>query len=83
MGFFGNLIGSTLGKIGSKVLPIPGVDGGQLGGFLGNLAPFKQGGRVRPMGAFEKGGRVLKAPLAGTPHFRKGGKVRRKRKAKK
>lgn len=46
MGWLGSALGSLAGQIGSKVLPIPGVDGGQLGGFLGGLAPFRKGGMV-------------------------------------
>lgn len=46
MGFFGSLLGGGLGAIGSKFLPIPGVDGQTLGSALGGLAPFKTGGRV-------------------------------------
>jgi hypothetical protein len=40
---FGSTIGSILGGLGSAFLPIPGVDGSQLGGMLGNLLPFKRG----------------------------------------
>jgi hypothetical protein len=55
MGWFGNLIGKGLGSmagaIGSKYIPISGVNGedigGKIGGALGNLMPFKKGGRVR------------------------------------
>ena len=47
MGFFGNLIGQGLGALGSMVLPIPGVNGAQLGGHLGGLLPFKKGGKVK------------------------------------
>ena len=43
---FGSLLGSLAGSIGSKLAPIPGVDGEALGGFLGSLAPFKTGGKV-------------------------------------
>jgi hypothetical protein len=46
MGFFGSLLGGGLGAIGSKFLPIPGVDGQVLGSALGGLAPFKTGGAV-------------------------------------
>lgn len=46
MGFFGSLLGGGLGAIGSKFLPIPGVDGQTLGTALGSLAPFKTGGKV-------------------------------------
>ena len=46
MGFFGSLLGGRLGAIGSKFLPIPGVDGQVLGTALGGLAPFKNGGAV-------------------------------------
>lgn len=46
MGFFGNLIGQGLGALGSKFIPIEGVDGQKLGGTIGNLFPFKHGGRV-------------------------------------
>jgi hypothetical protein len=43
---FGSLLGSLAGSIGSKVLPIPGIDGGALGGFLGGLTGFKNGGVI-------------------------------------
>ncbi len=43
---FGNLLGSLAGSIGSKLIPIPGVDGAALGGFLGGLTGFKTGGTV-------------------------------------
>jgi hypothetical protein len=46
MGMFGSAIGSILGGLGSKFMPIPGVDGQQVGNFLGGLAPFKNGGKV-------------------------------------
>lgn len=46
MGFFGSLLGGGLGAIGSKFLPIPGIDGQTLGSALGGLAPFKTGGAV-------------------------------------
>ena len=48
MGFFGSLLGGGLGAIGSKFLPIPGVDGQVLGTALGGLAPSKTGGAVGP-----------------------------------
>ncbi len=51
MGFFGSVLGGALGKIGSKLLPIPGADGEKIGSYLGNFAPFKKGGRVRKSGA--------------------------------
>ena len=46
MGFWGGLLGQGLGAIGSKLLPIKGLDGQALGGALGSLAPFKNGGAV-------------------------------------
>lgn len=46
MGFWGNLLGQGLGAVGSKLLPIKGIDGQALGGALGSLAPFKNGGAV-------------------------------------
>jgi hypothetical protein len=46
MGFFGSLLGQGLGALGSKFMPIEGVDGAKLGGMLGNLAPFKTGGKI-------------------------------------
>jgi hypothetical protein len=46
MGAFGAAIGNLLGTLGSKIMPIDGVDGGKLGSFMGNLAPFKTGGKV-------------------------------------
>ena len=48
MGVFGNLLGSIAGNLGSKFLPIPGVNGGELGGAIGSLMPFKTGGAVGP-----------------------------------
>jgi hypothetical protein len=55
MGFFGNLIGQGLGALGSHVLPIPGVNGRELGGALGGMLPFARGGIVPK---YKKGGRV-------------------------
>ena len=46
MGIFGNLLGNLAGSLGSKFLPIPGVNGGELGGAIGGLMPFKNGGKV-------------------------------------
>lgn len=46
MGFWGSLLGQGLGAIGSKLLPIKGIDGQAVGGALGSLAPFKNGGSV-------------------------------------
>jgi hypothetical protein len=43
---FGSMLGSLLGSIGSKLIPIPGVDGGQLGAALGGLSGFRTGGKV-------------------------------------
>lgn len=55
MGVFGNLIGQGLGALGSHVLPIPGVNGKELGGFLGGMLPFARGGVVP---RYRKGGKV-------------------------
>ena len=46
MGAFGNFLGSILGGLGSQILPIKGINGRELGGTIGNLLPFKKGGRV-------------------------------------
>lgn len=46
MGLFGNLLGQGLGALGSKFLPVKGLDGQAIGGALGSLAPFKNGGAV-------------------------------------
>ena len=55
---FGSLLGRLAGTIGSALLPIKGVDGGELGAALGSLAPFKKGGRVPRTGRalIHKGG---------------------------
>ena len=45
---FGSILGSLAGAIGSKLAPIPGVDGATLGGAIGGLMPFKNGGAVGP-----------------------------------
>lgn len=60
MGVFGNLIGQGLGALGSHVLPVPGVNGRELGGFLGGMLPFARGGIV-PARAYQRGGRVRKS----------------------
>lgn len=76
MGFFGNLIGQGLGALGSKFLPIPGVDGKTLGGHLGgSFLPFRRGGRVS--GGYKKGGLIPKKVVK---PYRKGGKVKPKKK---
>lgn len=63
----GGDIGRLLGNLGSQILPIPGVHGGDLGGFLGSLLPFKRGGRpmmarggMAPMPARKRGGKTKK-----------------------
>lgn len=43
---FGSLLGGLAGSIGSKLIPIPGIDGGALGSYLGSLSGFKNGGTV-------------------------------------
>lgn len=56
MGFFGELIGRTLGGLGSQIFPIPGADGQKIGSHLGSLLPFQQGGMVpaRPRRRYQK-----------------------------
>lgn len=44
---FGSTIGSLLGGLGSMFLPIPGVNGAQLGSTLGGMLPFRRGGRPK------------------------------------
>lgn len=68
-GFFGNLIGQGLGYLGSKLMPIPGIDGRKLGGAIGGLAPFMKGGRVllksnKSVGLKKGGKAVLKKAKA-------------------
>ena len=67
MGFFGNLLGQGLGALGSQLFPIAGVDGAKLGGSLGGMLPFARGG-------------VIPVPVN---RYKKGGKIQRKKKAKK
>ena len=47
---FGSSLGGLLGNIGSALMPIPGVNGGDLGSFLGGLSGFKTGGAVKRTG---------------------------------
>ena len=70
MGFFGNLLGGALGSLGSQLFPIPGVDGKTLGGSLGNMLPFARGG-------------MIPVPVNRTSAYKHGGRVQRKKKAKK
>ena len=47
---FGSLLGGLLGNIASKIVPIPGINGEQVGSALGGLSGFKKGGRVKRTG---------------------------------
>ena len=68
MGLFGNILGRALGSIGSAILPIKGIDGGEVGSALGSLAPFKKGGRVPRTGRalIHKGEYILPVGVAPT-----------------
>ena len=46
MGFWGKILGNVAGGLGSKVLPLQGVNGGEIGSSIGNLLPFSNGGVV-------------------------------------
>jgi len=46
-GGYGSDIGSALGSLGSKIAPIPGINGRKFGGWLGNL--FTGGGSYDPV----------------------------------
>ena len=70
MGFFGSLLGQGLGALGSQLFPIAGVDGAKLGGSLGNMLPFARGG-------------MIPVPVNRTSAYKHGGRVQRKKKAKK
>ena len=65
---FGSLLGRLAGTIGSALLPIKGVDGGELGSALGGLTGFKNGGRVKRTGKalVHKGEYVLPVGVAPT-----------------
>lgn len=62
MGVFGGLLGNLAGSLGSQFLPIPGVNGGQLGSALGSMLPFARGGMVN---AYQRGGKVRKSKAKG------------------
>ena len=70
MGIFGQALGGLAGGLGSKLIPIPGVDGNAVGSWLGGMLPFARGGIV-PM------------PVNRTLAYKKGGKIQRKKKGKK
>lgn len=44
---FGSTLGSIAGGLGSMLMPIPGVNGAQLGSALGGMLGFRRGGKVR------------------------------------
>ena len=46
MGLFGQILGTGLGALGSALYPVKGINGAELGGALGGLAPFHTGGSV-------------------------------------
>lgn len=50
----GGTLGEIAGGLGSMLLPIPGINGAQLGRALGSMLPFKRGGRAK---ARARGGR--------------------------
>jgi hypothetical protein len=60
----GGMLGGLLGSLGSKIFPIPGIDGGSLGQTIGNLLPFARGGMAMRGGMAppvkRKGGRAKK-----------------------
>jgi hypothetical protein len=52
MGFkFGSILGRALGSIGSQLIPVKGLDGGQIGETLGGLTGYRTGGYVKRTGA--------------------------------
>ena len=65
---FGSLLGGLLGNIASKIVPIPGINGEQVGSALGGLSGFKKGGRVKRTGKaiVHKGEYVLPVGVAPT-----------------
>jgi hypothetical protein len=70
MGAWGNLLGQGLGRLGGGFFG-QGDLGQNLGGSLGNLLPFKRGGKKQP--AKKRGGTVM-------PVKKKGGKTMRNKK---
>ena len=68
MGIFGRILGTGLGALGSALYPIKGIDGATVGGALGDLAPFKKGGRVPRTGRalVHKGEYILPVGVAPT-----------------
>jgi hypothetical protein len=61
MGFFGNLLGQAVGGLGGGLFGHRDT-GAQIGGTLGNLLPFRHGGRVgiamREAPAMKRGGKA-------------------------
>jgi hypothetical protein len=54
---FGSTLGGLLGGLGSAFMPIPGVNGAQLGSYLGGLTGLKRGGRRRAVKRKARGGK--------------------------
>lgn len=42
---FGSTLGGLLGGLGSALFPVQGINGAQLGSYLGGLTGLKRGGR--------------------------------------
>lgn len=65
---FGSLLGGLLGNIGSKLIPLPGINGEAVGSALGGLTGFKKGGRVKRTGIAKvhKGEYILPKGVAPT-----------------
>ena len=74
----GSAIGGLLGGLGSKIFPIPGVKGDELGSFLGGFLPFQAGGVVPGQRVFNTGQMVVRKPRR-TYQKSSGRKSRRKK----
>lgn len=64
----GGMLGGLLGGLGSKILPIPGIQGDVLGKAIGDLLPFARGGMAR------RGGMAPQKKRGGVSKKKKGGK---------
>jgi hypothetical protein len=76
---FGSAIGGLLGGLGSKLIPIPGINGAELGNFLGGLVGFQEGGVVPSQRVFHTGQAMVVRKPRRTYQKSSGRKSRRKK----
>lgn len=68
--YFGRALGSAVGAVAGRAMPIPGVDGAQLGGFLGSKAGNYLGmGMYTGRGKYNQTNELMGGSVNASPSF--------------